>query len=368
MKRRFTTLVLCTLVVLASTMLPFRRSLAAPPAQVQVSAWVLRLLTLNAACASSTGVNLYQASEVNDLPEFWTFTLNFRVGTAGQWLGCLQFYFRDPAKGTNEVFVGNLFTAVLVPCYTAGGNVIKRTLGTSRYAHFDGGYIRCDLDLKQRLKELVEVPDFYKMMSNHLGFSYRVAATIKTHATSSQGFAQDNNLHTYPYFAAVIGLGSAELAANSPNPLVYYLPPQESTKISEDAGGFAFWLPSDDHSNFSYEVFLQSQKFSPNQGACDFNPIVNENATTYVQVDFGQPGNQKTPVQFCQGSNSSSPCEPTIQDVCEPKDISPAVSLAKMPFNVGSSTLYIGYDPASKETFKGDMYEVFIDPDSASKR
>lgn len=368
MKPRFAALVLCTLVMLASTVLPFQRSFAAPPSQVQVPTWVLKLLTLKAACTSNTGVNLQKASEVNDLPEFWTFTLNFRVGKAGQWLGCLQFYFRDPAKGTGEVFVGNLYTAVLVPCYTAGGNVIKKSSGTTRYAHFDGGYIKCELDLKQLLKELVEAPDFYQKMSDHLGFSYRVAANIKAHATSSQGFAQDNNLHTYPYFATVIGLGGAKLTAKSRNPLVYYMSHEVGTRLSEDAGGFAFWLPAVDNSNFSYEVFLHSQKFMPNPGACDFNPLVNENAITYVQVDFGQNGNQETAIQFCQGTNSSSPCKQMLQDVCEPKDISPMVSSAKMPFYVGSSTLYIGYDPASTEAFKGDMYEVFIDPDSAAKR
>ena len=387
MRRKLAMTCLCLFVVLSAMAVQRQPAVAAPllPVGLSLPAMLLRQF----ACATRIAVELGKdgAYVQYEEPIFWTFNFSFFPGPKeGTWYGCLRFYFRDTQK---QAFVAFPASAVPILCVSSDtGNVVKKKIGQhaipsypkpdrslhpAYFGRFVGGYIKCEMNVKQSLAEVASSPGFARMLSS-LRLSKKDFEAATENATKETGFGS-KTVHQYGYFttiAAVAG-GNSLGGDNSLNPLVYYVPdPPDPSNLTKNGIGFA--IPAMDSSgNLAYRAALQGDTFLPENGNCLFTLDTTglyawSQFDTFPTTTVGQQNtsNKKPSVSFAHSDWDS---ELSLASVitCPSSEVEPPVTLDYVPFNVGPSTLYIGYDPSSGEVFKGDMYEVFFDPDSAVK-
>lgn len=341
-------------------------------------------------CATRVSPNRYVAYDQYTLPIFWTFSFSFYPGEGeGEWYGCLRFYFRDSAK---EAYVGNFKSAVPVPCTSLEPDkVVKRSITPNSipgypvpevntgdlppflfnqpttYGEFRGGHIECKMDIQGSMHTLAASPAFTGTLQSY-GLNYRDVLAVSSNAGNPMGFGEPAT-HAYTYFTTVAAVGITDLDAAHPseNPLIFYLP--DSQSISEEMReGFGFAVPATDDQMFTYRVTLQSLQFMPGSKGCDFEN--SEGMYVQSQFDGSKFGQSKYPV--VSFAHLSWPPKTSQRVKCQKSDIKSLGGQSdlqtRVRFNIGPATLYIGYDPNNpKEPFFGNMYEVFFDPDSASK-
>lgn len=332
-------------------------------------------------CATHIAVDTSQAyAEYKDEAIFWTFNFSFFPGGGeGKWLGCLRYYFRNTRS---KRFVGTVASSVLVPCTTEEGKVTRMAtksqsnatqaippyptqvqgLPPRYFGRFEGGYIKCKLDIRAHVINFGHSLEFPRMLKTY-GLNYADGKAAIENTSTDSGFPYTLT-HEYQVFTTIAAVGGPNDTLGKPeaeNPLVNYVP--DPTMTSEPGvGSFGFAIPALKSNILSYSATLQSTVYTPtvplNIADCSFS--LEDESGVYVRNQFVMDGNPEVAFGFQYWSDSKT-------TLCKQADVQPVPQKDTVIVYIGPSTLYIGYDPNTKAKFVGDMYEVFFDPDSASK-
>ncbi|MFN8489859.1 MAG: hypothetical protein U0350_19900 [Caldilineaceae bacterium] len=284
----------------------------------------------DSACIPITPFNTVRASDLypKEEPILWTFGINFNeLSPAGNPLGCLRLYQRNPLEGGEFVAVdkgGVLEGGILVDTC----QIVKRSAPvsvTKGIATFTGGgYIQCEMDLREWVKKL-EVP---------LSASSVLTSELESFVITST--------HKYTNFTMVAALSINSIGSKLVSPIMHYEPSEGN--------------PVDFSVNFANGVVTAPVNKCV-EGVPPGYPLNRMGLWWYdLQIDRGYP------LQYHAHTTNGLP---RVEMTCNalPEDAPPV----PIPFSIGPATLYIGYDPTKDEpigasAFDGSMKGVLIDP------
>lgn len=352
------------------------------------------------ACKTYMDVDLERAYRRFQQEVFWTFHVNFlTTDTPDIVLGCLRYYWRNNEAGA---FVGTLDSAAVIECKIVdndpqGTDVsgvqpqsaladipssdLKRQPDEpslpQRMAVFTGqAHVECPIDISATLSTLAGTP----LLDQELG-SLLPPGDASSVSTAIQGMILEPR-QVYGEFMAAAAVGVWEPAPQGANPFFVYeaepdfplaadFAPQYELDFALETGsaaaGFDPWQQV-------YRATLARQTYwstrNPNSEAC----IVESGAASamYLWESFGQcasadlgecaPGAPADAVylQFLRREIPRGGL--TTCDVPPP-----VIQTRSVPFWSGPAVIYIGFHPRTQETFTGELYEVWIDPDSSVK-
>jgi hypothetical protein len=326
---------------------------------------------------------------------FWTFHTNFLPGeTPDTVLGCLRYYWRNNEEQT---FVGELDSAVVVACTIVNNdpnssdasgvqpqtpNILIESSAQARpagdpslpqrMALFNGeAHVQCPIDISATLGALAAEPE-------QLGLDLLLPPSDEGAVLDAIASLIGENAHAYGEFMAAAAVGRLALPVEDAMPLFVYeasadmpldagIQPVYELEFAVDPLGGVSGLG--DEELVSRATLAQGRYWGdPSQPAC----IVRANPPEgqYLWESFGQcataddgecrsaPPGQATYLQLLSrevGQNTPIECTVPFEQV----------ETQAAPFWSGPAVIFIGFHPRTQETFAGEMYEVWIDPDSS---
>lgn len=262
----------------------------------------------------------------------WTFTVNFDLmSKAGKPLGCLRLYRRnfDPGtfdRGTFELIErGNILVDT---CRLHSETINGATPGVtfnSGSAIFDGtDYITCAMNLSDWIERL----------------SSRINLTVTQPGVGvADGTETFTSTHTYENFTIAASIVPTARAIDKLLPLVYYMP-----------NAFNTAQPA---------LVLKSHKLPPLQlFGVGCNEIFEDPDEQLWWYDLRGETNEKPEayVQYAINFLNEPADRSKYQAACSKPYVGP------LEFSLEEATLYIGYEPRTKQIFTGTINGILVDP------